>query len=255
MGTAWEITSCDTEAIRRVYCPTPTPTPTPEPTPPPEACDFPCVPDGEISCSPVMGCPWGMEMRGEMCCRVNSPILLDVAGDGFALTNAANGVSFDIDGSPLDTLERIAWTVANTDDAWLALDRNGNNLIDNGGELFGNFTEQPHPPPAGTYRNGFLALAEIDKVSNGGNGDGSITAQDAVFQDLRLWQDTNHNGISETNELKTLGELGLAELELDYKESKRTDEHGNQFKYRAKVKDAHGAQIGRWAWDVFLLNK
>jgi hypothetical protein len=39
------------------------------------------------------------------------------------------------------------------------------------------------------------------------------------------------------------------------KESKRTDEYGNRFRYRAKVRDARGAKVGRRAWDVFLLSK
>jgi hypothetical protein len=225
--------------------------PTPTPMPPDESGV------GEVgSCNPALyqeclnveGARWNEPTC--QCVGYPSPVLVDTAGDGFRLTGASDGVRFDLDSDGVP--ERVAWTRAASDDAWLALDRDGDGAITNGRELFGDFTPQPAPPP-GRERNGFLALAEFDRPGAGGNGDGSIDGRDAVFTRLRLWRDANHDGVSGPAELYALPSLGLVRLHLDYKESKRVDAYGNQFRYRAKVDDAKGGKVNRWAWDVFLV--
>jgi hypothetical protein len=227
----------------------PTPTPTPTPTPEPSYCP-PCAGDpGYAEFSELQCVPGESHWSCSRCrCIRNSPILIDVLGNGFSLTDVASGVFVNFGG---DGKIRLSWTTANTDDAFLVFDRNANGTIDDGSELFGNLTPQPLPLDS-EERNGFLALAEYDKPASGGNGDGVINRKDAVFRSLRLWQDSNHNGLSERSELHTLPQLDIESLELSYKLSKRVDQYGNRFRYRAKVSGSNNAQLGRWAWDVFL---
>jgi hypothetical protein len=225
----------------------------------PQECPGFCDEAGGIDmdlCHYEFGCPVGFSgggLRSEQCCfpPPPCPVLIDVDGNGFRLTNATNGVNFDIDGD--GDLDPISWTSGSSTNAWLILDRNGNGVVDNGRELFGNVS--PQTVPRGAETNGFLALAEYDRPAKGGNGDGQISSVDAIFSSLKLWRDQNHNGISESNELHSLDTWGVSAFELDYKESKRTDDAGNQFRYRAKVKNGQGRQLGRWAWDVFLLQR
>lgn len=207
-----------------------------------------CPTDPDYPAYSAEMCPEEYHWSCNLCtCIRNSPILVDVQGNGFALTDVAHGVHFNFDGGGP---EHISWTEAGSDDAFLVLDRDGNGTIDNGAELFGNLT----PQPPSQEQNGFLALAEYDRPVSGGNGDGVMDSHDSIFPSLRLWQDVNHNGTSEPNELHPLATLNVQSLSLDYRESRRRDRWGNAFTYRAKVGGGGNNNAGRWAYDVFLLH-
>lgn len=167
-----------------------------------------------------------------------SPILVDLDRGGFHLTSAAGGTDFDLDRDGSE--ERVAWTRAGTGDGWLAVDRNGNGRIDDGGELFGNFTDQPL---AGEL-NGYRALAVFDD-----DGDGRITSADSVFEHLRLWIDADRDGTSRPAELVALATVGIEWIGLRTVENRSRDRYGNEFRYRARVGMVDGETQ---SVDVFL---
>jgi VCBS repeat-containing protein len=128
------------------------------------------------------------------------PIILDLDHNGVALTTLDNGVSFDINADGHQ--DKIAWTAGT--DGILAYDVDGNGKIDNGSEIF-----SPHFA-GGTYIDGLAALATLDS-----NHDGKIDANDEAFSKLTIWQDLNHNGISDAGELSSLSDHQIASLSLD----------------------------------------
>ena len=126
---------------------------------------------------------------------LSSPLIFDLDGDGIELTPLEGStVLFDLTADGF--AERTGWV--QPDDGFLALDRNGNGLIDDGSELFGSPTV-----------DGFTILAELDT-----NNDQRIDSQDDRFGDLRVWRDLNGDGISDPGELIDLFTAGIAAIEL-----------------------------------------
>src|SRR6266568_3510473 len=145
-----------------------------------------------------------------------SPIILDLNGDGVRTISESEGPNFDLDGNRF--AEQTGWV--SKDDGLLVWDRNGNGEIDDGSELFGNYTQLGSGSNAA---NGFAALADLDS-----NHDGRVDASDAAFADLRVWKDGNSDGFVSDGELLSLTDAGVQSLGVNFSEQNTIDAQGNQ---------------------------
>ncbi len=143
--------------------------------------------------------------------NTQSPLVLDLDGDGIKTVGRSNGAFFDFDGTGRRTL--TGWV--NASDGLLVLDRNGNGLIDDGSELFGNNGDIPAP-------NGFAALAQLDN-----NKDGKISGSDERWRDLQVWRDLNGDGYTNPAELISLARAGIGSIYLAYTEYTGLDDYQN----------------------------
>ncbi|TAN46736.1 MAG: hypothetical protein EPN21_19640, partial [Methylococcaceae bacterium] len=164
-------------------------------------------------------------------CLSGDPIVLDLDHNGADLLPQQAGTQFDInaDGTP----DTTGWV--GPGDGLLALDRNGNQLIDDAGELFSEYST-----PGVT--NGLDALREFDL-----NHDARIDGADAVTADLRIWQDLNSDGVSGTDELLTLPQTGISSIDLNM-DAMLDTQNGNTLLGAGTLDYADGSQ-GRW-YDV-----
>lgn len=169
-------------------------------------------------------------------CRM-SPLVLDLDGDGVQLGSVEAGVVFDLlgDGEPVQT----AWPAAG--DAFLAIDANGNGIVDGAAELFGNATFGEE------HADGFVALARLDD-----DGDRRMSAADPSFTALRLWQDADRDGVCRAEEMSTLAEHGIVSLELSPERLDAVaaaDAHGNTIPLVASYETESGhraALVDAW---------
>jgi len=168
-----------------------------------------------------------------------SPIVINFEG-GYELSGA--DIWFDIAG--IGTPVLIGWTAAESDEAFLWMDRNGNDTVDGGGELFGTATRLTNGQRAS---NGFDVLRELDS-----NGDSVLDARDADWPALRLWRDANHNGLSEAVEISLLSASNVTAFDLRYHWSGRRDPHGNRFKYESLITLSHGSAT-KPVYDIFFV--
>ncbi|MGY4396686.1 Ca2+-binding RTX toxin-like protein [Sphingomonas sp. UYAg733] len=127
------------------------------------------------------------------------PIVLDLDGNGVSLVSLAQSTTrFDWNGDGV--ADRTGWI--GQGDAFLALDRNHDGLIDSANEL--SF--------AGDKAG---AKSDLDGVSAfDSNGDGKLSAADTTFADFRAWQDVNADGVSQPGELRRLSDLGISAIDL-----------------------------------------
>ncbi|WP_281365888.1 calcium-binding protein, partial [Paenibacillus phytohabitans] len=139
------------------------------------------------------------------------PVVLDLDSNDNNNTVGVNDSSVYFDHNGDGFAEKTGWV--NPEDGLLVRDINKDGLINNGSELFGQYTVLKDGQLAKT---GFQALLDLDA-----NGDQVINQMDADFQQLQVWKDVNSDGITDKNELFTLNELGITELILK--------DHGNLY--------------------------
>lgn len=125
--------------------------------------------------------------------KFNYPMAIDLDGDGIDTIDINKSqIYFDVDEDGFR--EQTGWI--SKKEAILAIDKNGNGIIDNQSEMFGS-----------KDKTGFEELKELDT-----NGDGIINSNDTDFNKIRLWQDLNENGVTDEGELKTLSEAGIISI-------------------------------------------
>lgn len=126
-------------------------------------------------------------------------IVVDFNRNGADLIDAAKSNAL-VDATNSGDVAQIGWVKSS--DGILALDRNGDGLVDPASEM--SFVgDVPNT------RTGLQGLAAYDD-----NSDGILSAADSSFAKFLIWRDANGNGVSDVGEVQTLAQAGVKDLRL-----------------------------------------
>ena len=164
--------------------------------------------------------------------HLSSPLILDLDFNGIHLNSLGESeVFFDLDSN--GSAEKTSWI--SSADGFLALDKNNNGIIDDSNELFGS-----------EYQDGFTILSLYDD-----NNDGVINAYDPVFDNLKLWVDSNVDGYTDFGELFNISDYYVSEINLS---ADVVNEYvnGNLISHNSSFKFSNGTES--LVSDVWFLN-
>lgn len=138
-------------------------------------------------------------------CRIGSfdelnidPIVIDLDNSGFKLTSwKDNDVLFDMKGDGY--LRQTGWVKGNTGILVLANDNGVNSIFDLVSERLSG----------SNFEDGFGALSHYDEDQIG-----FIDSRYSVFNELCVWLNKSGDGVFKNEELKTLQELGIKQINL-----------------------------------------
>ena len=156
--------------------------------------------------------------------QIFSPLIIDMKNKGFpkTLSSTESNVVFDLaaNGKP----QRVGWVDGN--EAGFLVLPNANGNITSGAQMFGEATTIK--ATGKKAQNGFEALAQYDS-----NHDSKIDKKDTIYSKLRVWFDKNRNGIADPSELKSLSQLKVSSINLNYQEvgEEHRMNNGNDLRY------------------------
>jgi hypothetical protein len=83
------------------------------------------------------------------------------------------------------------------------------------------------------------------------NGDGKLTAADAAWNEFRVWQDADQDGVTDAGELKTLDPMGFTEIGLTHDDGSSYAETDDDVIIQSvALQGASGSVSDRWKADM-----